>query len=82
MRGEYKGLILILIASMVIGTSWWNIDYTFHITLGKLGYEPNIGVPFLGIFTAGEWWNLNAVFLMIGVILAGVGSYIIGHYKE
>jgi len=82
MKGEYKGLILILIAAMIIGTAWWNIDYTFITTLARVGFAVDIHVPFLGKFTAGQWWNLNAVFLMIGVILAGIGAYIIGYYKK
>jgi len=82
MKGEHKGLILILIATMIIGTAWWNIDYTFGVFLGALGREIDIYVPYLGKFTSGQWWNVNAVFLMIGVILAGIGAYIIGYYKE
>ena len=71
------GLLLVAFGLAMQFFGAWGIDFAFQAAL-HTGRD-FVGVPWIGNFSAGEWWNLNFfVFFPLGAIMMIVGGVWIG----
>jgi hypothetical protein len=71
----YYGLMLIIVGVGVIFIGFWNADFAFNWLEFNRG---QIGIPFIGTFSAGELWNISWFLIIIGVFYSILGGMLIG----
>lgn len=84
----YVSLFSIILGAALMFTGAWGSDYAFSTALGELnqskrrgrirGRKGEVYVPFLGNYTATEWWNINWILIAIGAALLTLGTFTLG----
>jgi len=79
---------LTMLGGFLLTFGFWGADYAFSVKLGELnqakqhgvvaGEAGKVYVPFVGNYTAVEWWNLNWFFVTIGAFCMAFGTFLLG----